>query len=94
MYAVILLSGDGEYDKSGFATKQEALDYINEFLCDPCQQQVKDGGFFTGNPKFPNEWLEVDNVLDTSCGAEWALMTDEEYEDICKSCENNDLSVI
>lgn len=92
MYAVILLSGDGEYDKSGFSTEQEAEDYIFEFLCDSCQQAVRDKGFFTGNRNCPEEWYEITSPLQTSCGAEWAMMTDEEYEDICKSSENGDLS--
>jgi hypothetical protein len=92
MYAVILLSGDGEYDKSGFASEQEAEDYIFEFLCDSCQQAVKDGGFPYKHRDEAEEWYEITNPLQTSCGAEWAMMADEEYEDICKSSETGDLS--
>lgn len=92
MYAVILLSGDGEYDKSGFATEQEAEDYIFEFLCDSCQQAVKDKGFTHKFRDGSEEREEIISVLQTSCGAEWAMMTDEEYEDICKSSETGDLS--
>lgn len=92
MYAVILLSGDGEYDKSGFATEQEAEDYIFEFLCDSCQKEVRDAGFFPNDNEDAEEWWEITSVLHTSCGAEWAIMTDEEYNDISKSSENGDLS--
>ena len=87
MYTVISLSGDGEYDKSGFASKQEAFDYIFEYLCDICQQDVKDGGYWAGPRDDPNEWWPVDNPLETNCGAEWAMMTDEEYEDITSTAE-------
>lgn len=71
MYAVILLSGDGEYDKSGFTTEREAEDYIYQFLCDSCQQAVKDGGFPFKHRSCPKEeWYEITSPLDTSCGAE------------------------
>lgn len=93
MYTVISLSGDGEYDKSGFTSKQEALDYIFEYLCDACQQGVKDGGYWVGPGIDPDDWWIIDNSLETSCGAEWALITDEEYADICKSSEDSNLGV-
>lgn len=88
MYTAMLLSGNDEYDptKSGFKTEQEAEDYIGEHICSVCAEEVKNGGFLSG---YENDgWQEIGGPLETACGEEWCIITDEQFEQLCKKAED------
>tara|TARA_Y100000034_G_C6674161_1_gene296125 strand:+ start:187 stop:510 length:324 start_codon:yes stop_codon:yes gene_type:complete len=71
---------DGEcIDEMGFTTEEEALEYIKSWLCNWCLRDLSQGYADYGG-KGKEDMLDIRCPLDTSCGAEWLIMTDEDYE--------------
>jgi len=64
---------------SGFATEELAEEYIKDFLCSLCRKDLERGC----EPEIPgcsDKW-EIRSPLDTACGAEWIIISDEEYKE-------------
>ena len=84
--AVYLPSSESGYDptKSSFPSFNEAEGYILEHICKGCGEEV-------GLGYCENEWEEdgvatvdreeITSPLDTSCGAEWFIITDDQYNE-------------
>jgi len=83
------LSANDEYDgsKSGL-TYDEALNHVLQHACSLCKQEVEDGGYCyehqdsEGNVVDDQEWSVVFDIMDTACGAEWMIETDEHDENL------------
>jgi len=61
--------------KSGFPTKEEAMKYIEGAICTHCVGAMKEGHILAGNSQ-----REINNVLDTTCGCEWLVIEDKDFE--------------
>lgn len=74
MFTIICLS-NYEKDKSGFLTEKEAIDYLcQNYICDNCFRDLMNRFTVFEDKKFP-----INSVFDTDCGAEYVILTDEEY---------------
>ena len=75
----------------GFCSKEAAESYISKFLCESCEKEARTR-VRTGHWPDGEEFIEnVSGVLDTDCGAEWGIITDEEFEKYKKS---GDLKIV
>ena len=78
MYTSVCLS-NGDRDQGGFEDKRLAMSYIAGWVCDGCNNDLKMGYFFI-DPGCEHKEM-VNDILDTDCGAEWLIITDEEYDE-------------
>lgn len=80
--AVSCPAGYEERTKSGFNTKEEAWMYVQEnHICNTCLGDLKDGGFSVKLDDGSDDWVEITHVCSTMCGAEWEVVTDEEWKE-------------
>jgi hypothetical protein len=78
MFTAIQMSSD--FEKSGFSTKDEAWDFIDQQMCDSCQRALKE--FNEGNSKY----------RETHCDAEWDVLLTSEWEEIKRECDEQNFS--
>jgi hypothetical protein len=71
--------------KSGFASEKAAEEYIKGRICEGCRDDVDRGWYNIGDPEDEYEPIEVESVLDTNCGAEWFIISDENWEAVAES---------
>ena len=79
MFTAVKLSNDKD-TKSGFAIKDEAEKYISGFLCDYCKNALDLGYEELDMEDGTIERYTIDTPLATDCGAEWLIITDDEFE--------------
>ena len=53
--------------KSGFVSEEEAWKYVGEHVCSMCLDDIENG--------------KCDEPSETSCGAEWLVITDKYFDD-------------
>ena len=76
MYTAVCLS-NVNYDQTGFESVDDARAYIAGFICEDCELDLQNGGCY-----HEGQWIEVKDVMQTECGYEWFIITDEDYEDV------------
>lgn len=77
VYMPKLQEGEEPKDKSGFVTEEEAEKYIEQFLCNICLEDLKNGYVSDDEGK---RIYDISGIMDTGCGAEWYIIKDEDYE--------------
>lgn len=82
---------DSEKTKSGFLDKQSAEEYIATFACKGCKHDLEQG---FDEIEYEGEIIQFErnNILQTSCGAEWLVVTDDDWESFQK--ENLDFEFL
>lgn len=70
-------ASNAKHTKSGFETYEDAKKYIERFLCQGCLDDYKRG---YEQDELDGEKYPIESVMSTPCGAEWFIITDEEYE--------------
>jgi len=83
-FVAVYMPYDGEdapiKTKTGFAIKEDAWEYIREgFICSRCLKELEDGGY-DRNVDGEKVWFVTQHVFSTGCGAEWIVVTQEEWE--------------
>jgi len=83
-FVAVYMPYDGEdapiKTKIGFATKENAWKYIQEnFVCSRCLRELADGGY-ESERNGEKAWVVIAHVYSTGCGAEWIIITQEEWE--------------
>jgi len=68
-----------EFDQSGFDTKAEAIKYIEALICEMCIDELKKGYVCIVEDGVETR-QELKDVLDTSCGQNFLVVTDEAFE--------------
>jgi len=73
---------NGNHNHSGFESRKEAIHYITGFICQVCANDIT-MGYVHIHDNLGNvvEKQIIEDVFDTSCGSEWMVITDEDYED-------------
>lgn len=64
--------------KSGFKSIKEAEKYISEQSCKGCNKDLEKGFIEIGEE---DDIIEIESIMQTSCGAEWFIITDKEYKE-------------
>lgn len=72
MYKAICLY-DPSLNRDGFSSLELAHLYIASFICKTCEKDLENGGYPLDDY---GEFVKVENVLQTDCGAGWRI----EYE--------------
>ena len=75
-FAAVRLS-NGEYDQKGFETEADADKYIQGLICNVCVSDLQKGFVVYDD----GEKEVIASVLDTPCGAEWLIISDEDYDE-------------
>jgi hypothetical protein len=83
MYVSICLSNDNNtMDK--FLSIKDAEKYIEKFCCSQCLIDLENGKmdetFEDDNGVMDKYTIEINDILDTSCGAEWLILKEEDYQ--------------
>lgn len=82
MFTASCLSND-DLSQSGFSSKREAESYIVSFICEECNKDLQQGyqiiSYEDDSGEEVTEQYEINSPINTDCGAEWLIMTDEEY---------------
>lgn len=83
---------DGDQTRSGFESRDAAIAYILEHCCSVCREDVL-RGYLEIEPPDSDETdrIEVSDALDTSCGAEWFIVSDDDWQ---KFTENKDFTFL
>src|SRR4051812_40965332 len=68
-----------KFDQSGFESRHEAIKYIEALICDMCLAELKKGFVAMVDDGVAKE-EKIHDVLDTSCGQNFLIVTDEEFE--------------
>ena len=79
-----------DLDKSGFTSKQEAWAWIAEnHLCSTCKEELERGYELLPEVDEDGEEIryEIDNPSDTMCGAEWCVISEEEWKNLANPAD-------
>ncbi len=97
-FVAMQLSGNSHYDgtKEGFASREEAKQWIYEHNCEHCRKEI-DRGFtyfyihyrYGDNELFIEEPQES-SIMGTDCSAEWDIVTQEEFRSYFENQEEYD----
>ena len=85
--AVYLPRSESGYDptRSSFKSFEEAEKHILDHICPDCTQMVEIGyheySFDEDDGSETTDRETIDSPLDTSCGAEWFIITDDQYNE-------------
>jgi hypothetical protein len=66
----------GDLTKGGM-TYRESCDYIESVSCGTCTKDVERGGYACDGG-----WFLTMDILDTPCGEEWRIITDDEFKNL------------
>lgn len=77
-FTVVCLPNE-EFDQSGFDTKAEGKKYIEALVCNDCLNDIK-MGYVEIEDDGKQTRYEIADVLDTSCGSNFLIISDEDYE--------------
>lgn len=77
-FTVVCLPNE-EFDQSGFDTKQEGIKYIEALVCNDCLNDIKKG-YVEIEDDGEETRYEIADVLDTSCGSSFIIISDEDYD--------------
>ena len=82
-YVAVSLPFDlSHFTQGGFPSRDAAIEYIKSCLCQKCLEALEKGYEEWGVPEDTEvyEKSPVESPLDTSCGAEWLVLKEEDYE--------------
>jgi hypothetical protein len=77
---------DGDRTKTGFTDDAAAEEYIRTFCCEGCLKEAEQGFHIVTEPAVGDEdpkehKLPTENIFATSCGAEWLILSDENWQE-------------
>ena len=79
-FTAVCMSGIYD-DQRGFASYEDAVKHVEKHICGSCREDLKRGYIECQIGKEGEiHKYEIYNPLSTSCGAEWTIITDEEYD--------------
>lgn len=76
MYTAVCMSND-RFTQSGFEGIDHVAGYIEGYLCDECNKELTQGYYEDSED---GEQYPIDTVLQTGCGAQWLIVSDEDFE--------------
>ena len=79
---------DYERTQSGFESEAAAEEYVGEFLCKVCQEDVERGYEEVEFEEGEIDRRDILGPMDTSCGAEWIIIPDEAWETFVQEDKN------
>lgn len=75
-----------------FDSEEAAWEWVKQQkVCDDCLQELRDGGTWLEDPDTGDrEWYPIEHVMDTLCGTEWVVLTQEEVEAVRETTPEED----